>query len=103
LGIFLNQLKELTKTKEFDEAYNLLFAEQGHDPRYRAAQAAFSDLLPAAFKELEEIITSADTPKGVKLNAIKFIVEETGVNAKAGSAFERELYKYLPSRHLLKK
>lgn len=95
------QLRDLTKSAEFDEAYNQLFAELGHDPRFRAAQAAVSDLLPLSIQTLKELLTSARTPAGVKLKTAERIIALNGLENPAAAASDRqEVAKFLVEHHI---
>jgi hypothetical protein len=90
------QLKDLTKTEEFDNAYNQLFAELGHDPRFRATQAAISDLLPIAATKLKELITAGRTSDNVRLKAIQLIFDLNGLTKQQQVQSDRqELAKFL--------
>lgn len=55
-------MQTLTKSADFDEAYNALRAELGNDPRYKAAQSRIGDLLPLAVEGLYSILSSLRTP-----------------------------------------
>lgn len=90
------QLKDLTKTKEFDEAYNQLFAELGHDPRYRAAQGALSDMLPLAVNELKQILTNRSVAPGTRLKAIERVLALNGMTGEKPIQSDRsDLVKFL--------
>lgn len=77
LGISVAQLKEITKSSEFDLAWNNLYPEVGHDPRYKAARGAIADMLPAAVKELGELLESSSAT--VRYRAIEKIIELNGI------------------------
>jgi hypothetical protein len=90
------QLKDLTKTPEFDTAYNMLFAEIGHDPRYRAAQGQIADMLPLAVRELKSLLTNPNTAAGVRLRAVKEILALNGLTEPQIAQSDRqELAKFL--------
>jgi len=80
LGISIQTLKDITRSEEFDEIYNQHFSELGHDPRLKATQAALSDLLPAAVRQLRSLITDPGISASVRLNAIKEIFRLGGVS-----------------------
>lgn len=95
LGISVLGLKDLTKTKAFMETYSRHFVELGHDPRLRATQAAIVDLLPAAVRELREMVTGPVSPQ-VKLQAIKEIFRLNGLEKIHDKASDRdELARFL--------
>ena len=77
LGITPEKLRDLTKSQEFEEKYHQLFAEIGHDPRYKAAQGALLDAVPVAVKELVGMITRAGIPPATKLRAIELMFKTT--------------------------
>ena len=96
LGLSAAQLRDLTKTEEFDSAYNQLFAELGHDPRFRATQAAVADLLPMAATKLKELVTAGRTSDSVRLKAIQMIFELNGLTRQQQVTSDRqELAKFL--------
>lgn len=82
LGISVMALKDLTKTEEFIACYNQHFAELGHDPRLRSSQAALTDMLPEAVKQLKAMLTDAATPAGVRLKAIERVIQLNGMTAQ---------------------
>jgi hypothetical protein len=90
------QLKDLTKTPEFDAAYNMLFAELGHDPRFRAVQGALADMLPLAVRELKNLLTLPGTPAGVRLKAAEKIMDLNGISKPQQQHSDRqELVRFL--------
>ena len=91
LDISLNTLRDITKSKEFDTAYNALFAELGHDPRYRAAQAHLSDMLPTAIYELGRIVDgSSGAAPSIQLRAITKVIELNGLTGHDNAVTSRE-------------
>jgi hypothetical protein len=99
LDISGHALRDLTKTREFDEAYSLFFAEIGHDPRFRAAQGAISDMMPLAVRRLKELLTSDRTPPGVRLKTIEKVLTLNGLNNQPPAQSDRkELAEFLEER-----
>ena len=91
-----HQLRDLSKTEEFDEAYNRLFAELGHDPRYKAAQGALADMLPLALSELRGLLTNTRTAAGTKLRAIEKVMALNGLeNVQPAQSDRQELVTFL--------
>lgn len=91
-----HQLRDLSKTEEFDEAYNRLFAELGHDPRYKAAQGALADMLPLALGQLRDLLTSTRTASGTKLRAIEKVIALNGLeNVQPAQSDRQELVTFL--------
>lgn len=91
-----HQLRDLTKTEEFDLAYDNLFVELGKDPRYKAAQGALADLLPLAMAQLKNILTGDRTPAGTRLKAVEKIMSLNGMENIAPQASDRqELVQFL--------
>jgi hypothetical protein len=96
LGLSPAQLKDLTKTPEFDTAYNMLFAELGHDPRFRAVQGALADMLPLAIRELKNLLLQPNTPAGVRLKAAEKIMDLNGISKPQQQHSDRqELVRFL--------
>jgi hypothetical protein len=58
----------------------MLFAELGHDPRFRAVQGALADMLPLAIRELKNLLTLPGTPAGVRLKATEKIMDLNGIS-----------------------
>jgi hypothetical protein len=90
LQISPTQLRDLTKSPEFNEAYCALFAELGHDPRFRAAQASLSDLLPVAILQLRKILTQPSTSAGVRLRAVEKVLQLNGLKEPEQQASDRK-------------
>jgi hypothetical protein len=101
LGISILALKDLTKTQEFIDVYDQHFAELGHDPRLRSAQAAIVDLLPLAVRELRELLTDGDVPASVRFRAIEKIIELNGIGPQKGGQMDRhELMEFLKGANI---
>ena len=79
LGISIGALKDLTKSAEFEEIYNQLYADISHDPRYKAVQGALTDMLPLATSKLRKLLENENTPPTVALNAVKTVYEFAGI------------------------
>jgi hypothetical protein len=90
LDLSASQLRDLTKTREFDEAYERLFAELGHDPRYRAAQAKISDMLPLAIEKLADLLVSPNTSPGTRLKAIEKVIQLNGLEGQKQDKSDRQ-------------
>lgn len=90
LGISVHQLKELVKTPLFDEVYNAMFAELGHDPRYKAAQGALTNMLPAAMRTLQDLMLNTRTPATVRLRAVEKIIDLVGLEAVPADEYNRK-------------
>lgn len=95
LGISVHALKDLVKTREFDEAYNLLFPEIGHDPRFRAARGALSDMVPTAVDKLRQMLDDPATPKSTLLKVIERILELNQVDNRGQQSDRLELMEFL--------
>lgn len=96
LGVSIMALKDLTKTQEFIEVYDQHFAELGHDPRLRSAQAAIVDLLPLAVRELKELVSDKSVPPSVRFRAVEKILDLNGVGPQKGGQLDRhELMEFL--------
>ena len=101
LGMTPNELKTLTKRDEFQVAYNNLFAEVGHDPRYKAAKGKLADMLPSAVTTLEELVTSRGTAGGVRLKAALEILRLNGVSTPDPQQNDRqELAEFLRTQNI---
>jgi hypothetical protein len=95
LGISLQWLRQLTKTQEFMDCYNEHFAELGHDPRLRVAQAAIVDLLPLAVRQLRGLLTEERVPHTVRLSAIREVFKMNGIEDAPPTSDKSELAKFL--------
>lgn len=95
LGISVNALKDLTRTPEFDKAYNELQPELGHDPRYKAARTALMDMLPHAIVELKNLLTNPRTPASVKFRAIEKVLELNSIDAPDVRNERQEIVQFL--------
>lgn len=90
LEITIPQLRDLTKTTEFDTAYNAMMVEIGHDPRYKAAQSAVADMLIPAVTQLKMLLTNPGTADGVKLKVIERVFTLNGLDAPAPQQSDRQ-------------
>jgi hypothetical protein len=90
LGITVSQLKTLTNSEQFERVYNELFADLGHDPRYRAAQAQVSDLLPLAVKSHRDILSREGVADGVRLRAVQEVYKLNNLKGAQGDQSDRE-------------
>ena len=95
LGVSLQTLRQLTKEQEFMDRYNEHFAELGHDPRLRVAQAAMVDLLPVAMRQLRQLLVEERVPHAVRLSAIKEIIRLNGIENAPPFSDKNELTKFL--------
>ena len=101
LNVGVDMLKDLSKSPEFDNAYNALFAEIGHDPRFRAAQAALSDMLPIANKRLKDLLTDQHTPATALMRAIENVQRLNGlVEPQQPGSERRELAEFLKNHDI---
>ena len=101
LGISISALKDLTKSAEFEEVYNQLYADISHDPRYKAVQGAIADMLPLATVKLRKLLESERTPATVALNAIKTVYEFAGITPPNEVQSERRaLAEFLAQKNL---
>jgi len=101
MNMSIHQFREITKTEEFDIAYNDLFLELGKDPRYKAAQGALADMLPLAMQQLREILTGTRTPAGTRLKAVEKIMSLNGLeNTQPQQSNRQELVKYLVENNI---
>lgn len=102
LGITPGQLSDLVKTPEFDAAYNALFADIGHDPRYKAAQTAMADLLPIALRELKLLISGVTTNQATRLKAIEIVLKMNSLSLEKPAASEKqELAQFLVNNQVV--
>ena len=101
MNMSVHQFRELTKTEEFDIAYNDLFLELGSDPRYKAAQGALADMLPIAMQQLRNILTGTRTPEGTRLKAVEKIMSLNGLeNIQPQQSNRQELVEYLVENNI---
>ena len=96
LGVSTSKLRDLTKSDLFDELYNKMFVELGHDPRYLAAQAELSNLLPVALMELKRLLTGEHTPPTTRLKAVENVIRWNQLEIKQQQVSNRrELAEFL--------
>ena len=81
LDISLSALKRLTQSSDFLVVYEDALATVGHDPRLQAVTSSLGDLLPAARRRLQKLITEDGTPDGVALKAIERLFQWTGADS----------------------
>jgi hypothetical protein len=89
LHISPQKLRDITKSEEFERAYDLMFAEVGHDPRYKAAQGALMDLITPAIAELRNIITSRGPSPATKVKAIELALKVAKLELKTPEDSDR--------------
>jgi hypothetical protein len=74
----------------------MLFAELVHDPRFRALQGAWADMLPLAIRELKNLLTLPGTPAGVRLKAAEKVMDLNGISKPQQQHSDRqELVRFL--------
>lgn len=101
MDMSIHQVREITKTEEFEIAYNDLFLELGKDPRYKAAQGALADMLPIAMGQLRDILTNPRTPAGTRLKAVEKIMNLNGLeNIAPQQSNRQELVEYLVENNI---
>lgn len=100
LGISPQELKTLTKREEFQVAYNNLFADLGHDPRFQAAKGAIADMLPHAVVTLQDLVIHSRSD-ATKLKAAMEIIRLNGLNAPQVDQNDRqELAEFLKKQSI---
>ena len=99
LGISLSKLKDISKSVEFEDAYNRLMAEISHDPRYRAVTANIANMLPLATKTLMDLLLDVNTAGGVKLRTVETIYKFAGIQAPDEVMSERKALADFLSQH----
>jgi len=96
----IHGVKELIKTQEFQDAYNTIMPELGHDPRYIAARAASADLVSEALSTLENLLTPA-TPAGTRIRAVDMILKMNGLDKPSEvNNDSAELAKFLERKNI---
>jgi hypothetical protein len=83
------KLRDITKSEEFEKAYDLMFAEIGHDPRYKAAQGAIMDLVTPAIAELRSIIVNRGATPATKVKAIELALKVAKLELKPPEESDR--------------
>jgi hypothetical protein len=79
LDITVAQLKNLTRTEEFQDRWNERFMQLGTDPRVQATHAHIVELLPMAFTALKDGITDPDVPWTAKRDFIFKVFDLSGI------------------------
>ena len=95
LGLSVSSLKRLVLTPEFTRIYEEALAMLGHSPRLMATAQALPDLLPAAYRTLRRLVTSADVPDAVALKAAERILAINRVGSERNEEDPRDLAKFL--------
>jgi hypothetical protein len=99
MGFTTMTLRNMTKTKEFMDCWNEHFIELGHDPRLRATQAALTDMLPMAIREMKQLLLTA--PPTVKFAVIKEVIRLNGIDTpKAPHSDTDELKQFLSAQNV---
>ena len=88
-------MRELVKTREFDEAYNLMFPEVGHDPRFQAARGQLGDMVPLAINRLKGILQDTGASDSVVLKAATTVFELNQLDNKGAQSERFELNEFL--------
>jgi hypothetical protein len=101
LKVGVDMLKDLSKSPEFDEAYNALMVDISHDPRFKATQAALSDMLPIANQRLKNLLTNPNTPATALIRAIEDVHRLNGlVEPQPQGSERRELAEFLKNHDI---
>jgi hypothetical protein len=95
LGITVYQMRELVKSREFDDAYNLMFPEVGHDPRFQAARGQLGDMVPIAIGRLKGILEDGQVSANVVLKAVQAVFELNNLDNKGAQSERFELNEFL--------
>ena len=99
LGFSTVTLRKLTKSQEFMDCWNEHFIELGHDPRLRATQAALTDMLPMAIREMKQLLLTA--PPNVRFAVIKEVIRLNGIDTpKAPHSDTDELKQFLTAQNV---
>lgn len=98
LGLSVYQLRELVRTQEFNDAYNNLFPDVGHDPRYKAVRAELGEMLPLAVKTARELLESPRTPAATRWKIAERIMATSNVLEPVEQSERKEMVEYLQER-----
>lgn len=80
LDISVAQLKNLTRTEEFQERYNSHFMELGQDPRVEITQSRIVELLPQVFLQMQEGLTDPEVPWTAKWKIMEKVLDLAGID-----------------------
>lgn len=80
LDISVAQLKNLTRTEEFQERYNQHFMELGQDPRVEITQSRIVELLPQVFLQMQEGLTDPEVPWTAKWKIMEKVLDLAGID-----------------------
>ena len=80
LDITVAQLKNLTRTEEFQERYNQHFMELGQDPRVEITQSRIVELLPQVFLQMQEGLTDPEVPWTAKWKIMEKVLDLAGID-----------------------
>lgn len=82
LSMSEDQLKKLTKSDDFIDAYNEYFLELRSHPVIKAVQSKIvEDLLPQAYQVFDQILRDKRAPASVRLKAAMEVMDKSGVKA----------------------
>jgi hypothetical protein len=91
LGLSMYQLQLLLESDEFAETYDDQFATLTSDPTVKAVQMKLvEDLLPKAFRAMDDILKDKKAPASVRLKAALETLRLTGVKAAAPAMSDRQ-------------
>jgi hypothetical protein len=90
LDITVAQLKNLTRTEEFQERYNQHFLQLGQDPRVEVTQSKIVELLPMVFLQMQEGLENPNVPWTAKWNIMEKVLELAGIDKPEMAQNERK-------------
>lgn len=101
LGLSRTQLKRLVESPEFQDNYNKFFYNIVQDPRIKAVQESFADLIVPTFHVYQRILTDESVPWTIKLKAAQDIRQLHGIETqKVNQQSRSELAKFLSDNNI---
>lgn len=100
LGLTLRQYRDLRNSPLFKDMYNQAFSTLQNHPIINAVQTGLVDeLLPKAYKTLDDILTNSKTSATVRLNAAKEVIRLSGIEPQQAGVSERHALTEFLSKH----
>jgi hypothetical protein len=79
LDITVPTLKNLTRTKEFEEQWNEHYMQLGKDPRIQLVQSKITELLPMVFVQMREGLIDPDVPWTARWKIMEKVLDLSGI------------------------
>jgi len=99
LDMSVASMKNLMRTKEFQDVYNDYFIQLGHDPRIQFIQSRIVELLPYVFTQMKTAVTTQETPWTARWQIMQKVLELSGIEKPTNVENDRkEIESFLSNR-----